>query len=196
MTSGFPGAPYGGGPFDDFFQAFLGGPGARRGMQRVDITQLLSENSREVVGTAARQASQWGDLDLDSAHRLWALAGHEPTRTLLERAGVDPEQLRGLLEAQLQRGEPTGQPPTLTPAAKRALLDAHQVSRASGSTYIGPEHLLFALSLNPDSGAGRALSGARVTPEALQRADAGGPVPPSAARGGGGEHPRATTPRL
>lgn len=36
MTSGFPGGPYGGSPFDDFFSAFLGGPGARRGMQRVD----------------------------------------------------------------------------------------------------------------------------------------------------------------
>ena len=37
------------------------------------------------------------------------------------------------------------------PAAKRALLDAHQISRALGSTYIGPEHLLFALAVNPDS---------------------------------------------
>src|SRR3954467_7485092 len=195
MTSGFPGGPYGGSPFGDFLQAFLGGPGARRGMQRVDITQLLSENSREVVGTAARQASQWGDLDLDSERWRWALAGHEPTRTLLERAGVDPEQLRGQLEAHLQRGEPTGQPPTLTPAAKRALLDAHQVSRASGSTYIGPEHLLFALSLNPDSGAGRVLGGARVTPEALQRAAAGGPAPRPAA-GGGGDQPPSNTPPL
>src|ERR1700712_5832210 len=113
MSSGFPGGPFGGSPFDDFFSAFLGGPGARRGMQRVDITQLLSEHSREVVATAARQAAQWGDLDLDAEHLLWALAGHEPTRTLLERAGADPEPLRSQLEAQLRRGEPTGQPPTL-----------------------------------------------------------------------------------
>ncbi len=63
MTSGFPGAPFGGGPFDDFFQAFLGGPGARRGMQRVDITQLLSSHSREVVAAAARQAAEWGSPD-------------------------------------------------------------------------------------------------------------------------------------
>jgi ATP-dependent Clp protease ATP-binding subunit ClpC len=195
MTSGFPGGPFGGSPFDDFFQAFMGNPGARRGMQRVDITQLLSEHSREVVANAARQAAQWGDLDLDAEHLLWALAGHEPTRTLLERAGADPQQLRSLLEAQLQRGEPTDQPPTLTPAAKRALLDAHQVSRASGSTYIGPEHLLFALSLNPDSGAGRVLGGARVTPEALQRAAAGGPAPRPAA-GGSGEQPPSNTPTL
>src|SRR3954451_15357010 len=192
MTSGFPGGPFGGSPFDDFFQAFMGNPGARRGMQRVDITQLLSENSREVVANAARQAAQWGDLDLDAEHLLWALAGHEPTRTLLQRAGADPEGLRTQLEAQLRRGEPTDQPPTLTPAAKRALLDAHQVSRASGSTYIGPEHLLFALSLNPDSGAGRVLGGARVTPEALQRAAAGGPSVAHGGSGGAGKPPSST----
>src|SRR3954454_12582216 len=192
MSSGFPGGPFGGSPFDDFFQ---GGFAGRRGMQRIDITQLLSDQSRDVVGTAAREAAEWGNRDLDGEHLLWALAGHEPTRTLLQRAGADPEQLRARIEEQLKRGEPSGRPPTLTPAAKRALLDAHQVSRATGSTYIGPEHLLFALALNPDSGAGRVVGGARVTPEALQRAAAGGP---SVARGAGGagEQPPSTTPTL
>ena len=71
MTSGFPGGPFGGSPFDDFFSAFLNsGGGARRGMQRVDITQLLSEHSREVVSAAAQAASQWGSADLDTEHLL------------------------------------------------------------------------------------------------------------------------------
>ncbi|MCZ2826986.1 MULTISPECIES: ATP-dependent Clp protease ATP-binding subunit [unclassified Modestobacter] len=196
MTSGFPGGPYGGSPFDDFFSAFLGGPGARRGMQRVDITQLLSEHSREVVTTAARQASEWGSADLDTEHLLWALAGHEPTRTLLARTGADPEELREQLAGQLRQGEPTGQPVALTPAAKRALLDAHQVSRASGSTYIGPEHLLFALSVNAESGAGRVLGAIRATPEALQQAAAGGPSAVRGSGGGGGEQPPSSTPTL
>src|SRR4051812_34764820 len=74
MSSGFPGAPFGGGPFDDFFQAFLGSGAARRGMQRVDITQLLSSSAREVVAAAARQAAEWGSTDLDTEHLLWALA--------------------------------------------------------------------------------------------------------------------------
>jgi ATP-dependent Clp protease ATP-binding subunit ClpC len=176
-------------PFDDFFSAFLSS-GARRGMQRVDITQLLSDHARQVVSAAARQAAAWGGRDL-----LWALAGHEPTRGLLARAGADPEQLRTQLEGALRRGEPTEQPPVLTPAAKRALLDAHQVSRASGSTYIGPEHLLFALALNPESGAGRFLGGSRVTPEALQRAAAGVPAAGGGSTGSG-EQPPSTTPTL
>jgi ATP-dependent Clp protease ATP-binding subunit ClpC len=199
MTSGFPGGPYGASPFDDFFQAFLGPGGARRGPQRVDITQLLTDHAREVVAAAARQAADWGVTDLDGEALLWALAGHEPTRTLLSRAGVDPDRLRSQLDAQLRRGEPAEQPPVLTPTIKRALLDAHQVSRASGSTYIGPEHLLFALALNPESGAGRVLHGARVTPEALQRAAAGGSAPRVAATGGngrGGEQSPSATPTL
>jgi ATP-dependent Clp protease ATP-binding subunit ClpC len=181
-------------PFDDFFSAFLSS-GARRGMQRVDITQLLSDHARQVVSAAAREAAAWGGRDLDAEHLLWALAGHEPTRGLLARAGADPEQLRAQLEGALRRGEPTEQPPVLTPAAKRALLDAHQVSRASGSTYIGPEHLLFALALNPESGAGRFLGGSRVTPEALQRAAAGVPAAGGGSTGSG-EQPPSTTPTL
>ena len=181
-------------PFDDFFSAFLSS-GARRGMQRVDITQLLSDHARQVVSAAARQAAAWGGRDLDAEHLLWALADHEPTRGLLARAGADPEQLRTQLEGALRRGEPTEQPPVLTPAAKRALLDAHQVSRASGSTYIGPEHLLFALALNPESGAGRFLGGSRVTPEALQRAAAGVPAAGGGSTGSG-EQPPSTTPTL
>src|SRR4051794_27681236 len=111
MTSGFPGAPFGGGPFDDFFQAFLGGAGARRGMQRVDITQLLSSRPREVVRAAARPAAGGGSPDLDTAHLLGALAGHEPTRTLLSRSGADPDRLQRDLAEQVRRGEPTGQAP-------------------------------------------------------------------------------------
>jgi ATP-dependent Clp protease ATP-binding subunit ClpC len=61
-------------------------------------------------------------------------------------------------------------PPQLTPGSKRALLDAHQISRSLGSTYIGPEHILFALAVNPESVAGQILSAAHVTPEALQAA--------------------------
>ena len=36
----------------------------------------------------------------------------------------------------------------LTPAAKRALLDSLQISRAVGASYLGPEHVLMALGLN------------------------------------------------
>ncbi len=61
-------------------------------------------------------------------------------------------------------------PPTslsLTPAVKRALLDAHDMARASGAGYIGPEHVLSALAANPDSAAGHILNAARFPSGAL-----------------------------
>jgi ATP-dependent Clp protease ATP-binding subunit ClpA len=68
-----------------------------------------------------------------------------------------------MLEERLQRREPTGRAPSLTPAAKRALLDGHQVSRSLGSTYIGPEHILLAIAANDESAAGRLLDDGRLT---------------------------------
>ncbi|MGY1692805.1 ATP-dependent Clp protease ATP-binding subunit [Geodermatophilus sp. SYSU D01105] len=193
MTSGFFPGPYGS-PFDDFFARYLGG-GQPPQRQRVDITQFLSQQARELVNAAARQAAAAGSADLDTEHLLWAMAGEETTRQFLARAGADPDQLRAQLDGQLRRGEPRQEPPSLTPAAKRALLDAHRISRALGSTYIGPEHLLFALAVNPDSPGGRVLRDRGVTPEALQQAAMGG-VQPGAGRPGGGGQPPSNTPTL
>jgi ATP-dependent Clp protease ATP-binding subunit ClpC len=68
----------------------------------------------------------------------------------------------------------------LTPAAKRALLDSLQVSRAMGASYVGPEHILMALGVNPDTAAGRLLAG-KLDPAALAQSE-----PASAAGGAGG----------
>src|SRR3712207_1973183 len=194
MTSPFFPGPYGS-PFDDFFARYLGGgQGAPR--QRVDITQFLSQQARELVNAAAHQAVASGSADLDTEHLLWAMTGDETTRQFLARSGVDPDQLRSQLESQIQRGEPRDEPPSLTPAAKRALLDGHRVSRALGSTYIGPEHLLFALAVNPDSPGGRVLRERGVTPEALQQAATGGPQPGGGRPGGPGQPGSSNTPTL
>jgi ATP-dependent Clp protease ATP-binding subunit ClpC len=172
MNSGFNGPEdSGSSPFDDFLARIYGaGGGGMRPVQRVDITRLMSGRARELLGAAAAEAAELGETDLDTIHLLWAAARLEPTRQLISRTGADPDALAREIENQERRGEPRREPPQLTPGAKRALLDAHQISRSLGSTYIGPEHILFALAVNPESSAGRQLSGARVTPEALQAA--------------------------
>src|SRR4051812_38840409 len=177
MTSGyFPGG-YGGGPYDDLFGRYAGG--GPRQPRRIDITQLLTERARDLVNAAARRAAETGSPDLDTDHLLWAMTEDETIRSLLSRAGADAVQLRTMLEELPRRGEPHEQPPSLTPAAKRALLDAHQISRALGSTYIGPEHLLFSLALNPDSPGGRILRAVNVTRRrSSRRPSAVGPVSP------------------
>ena len=50
---------------------------------------------------------------------------------------------------------------------QRALFHAFQVARSSGSTYVDPEHLFFALVLGQDAPAGQILAQAGVTADAL-----------------------------
>jgi ATP-dependent Clp protease ATP-binding subunit ClpC len=191
MTSGnYPGGY--GSPFDEFFARYMQGEGQRQPRQRIDITQFLSDQARELVNAAARRAAETGSPDLDTDHLLWAMIAEEPTRHLISRAGADPEYVRDQLERLGRRGEPRSENPSLTPAAKRALLDAHQISRALGSTYIGPEHLLFAIALNPESPGGRLLWSVGVTPETLQQAAVGRAAPAQP----GGARPQSNTPTL
>jgi ATP-dependent Clp protease ATP-binding subunit ClpC len=193
MTSGFYGPEdFGSSPFDDFLARIYGAGGRRQPGHRVDITRLMSAPARELLGAAAAHVAERGGANLDTEQLLWAAAHLEPTRELLARAGADPDELSREIESQEAQAGRAGEPPQLTPGAKRALLDAHQISRAVGSTYIGPEHILFALAANPESGAGRLLAAAGVTPETLQRVLAGQGVPP----GGRGPNSRSATPTL
>ncbi|HEY2505523.1 MAG TPA: ATP-dependent Clp protease ATP-binding subunit [Streptosporangiaceae bacterium] len=201
MSSGFFGPEgFGSSPFDDFMARIFGAQGGFGGQAggmrpgyRVDITRLMSGPARELIGAAAAQAAERGVTDLDTELLLWAAARLDPTRQLLIRASADPESLARAIESQLRPARPrTGEPPQLTPGSKRALLDAHQISRSLGSTYIGPEHILLALAVNPESVAGQILSAAHVTPEALQTAmtaPGGGGAPP-------GQDARSATPTV
>ncbi|HEX2298049.1 MAG TPA: ATP-dependent Clp protease ATP-binding subunit, partial [Pseudonocardiaceae bacterium] len=176
--TGFIG-PGNGDPEDYYARFYGGGPGRPA---RIDFGRLLTQQSRELLSAAARHAAERGSLDLDTDHLLWALTQQEPTRMLVSRAGADPDAIAKQTEELRPTRAPRHAPPSLTPATKRALLEAHQIFRAMGSSYIGPEHLLLALSANPESAAGRILHSARVTPESLQEAAAGasrGVAPPS-----------------
>jgi ATP-dependent Clp protease ATP-binding subunit ClpC len=187
---------FGEGPFDDFLARFFGQPPQRRSPHRVDVMRLLTEQARALVATAARRAAAGGRTDLDALDLVWAATRDETTRALLSAAGADPDALATELEGRLGNGPPSEELPALTPAAKRALLDAHQISRAFGSSYIGPDHLLFALAVNHDSSAGRFLQEHHVTPESLQQALTGrgatGPRP----GGPAGPTPASNTPAL
>ena len=167
---------FGNDPWDEFLARYFGrGEGGRRPAHRVDITRLMTADAREMLADAARRAAQKHSNDLDTDHLLWAALQREPLRDLVRRAGADPDALVNALGGRAEGGAPGGEVPpnlSLTPAAKRALLDAHQLSRALGANYIGPEHILMALPLNPESPAGRMLAAGRIQPESLQAASA------------------------
>ncbi|MFE1207184.1 ATP-dependent Clp protease ATP-binding subunit [Streptomyces sp. NPDC058762] len=148
-------------PFSDLFNRFFGTSPASSppAVQRVPIGRMLTESSQELLNLAARRAMEDGTSDLDTEHLLWAATKVEPARGLLARAGADPDALATQVAEVLPReaGEPSAEP-GLTPAAKRTLATAYARSRASGVSYIGPEHILGALLDGGDTGAARLLS--------------------------------------
>ncbi|MBV6695995.1 ATP-dependent Clp protease ATP-binding subunit [Kitasatospora aureofaciens] len=156
------------------------------------IGRLLSESSQELLALAAQRASKDGSSDLDTAHLAWAAARVEPSRRMLERAGIDPDQLSADLEQSLPSGHASAEDgrPALTPSAKRALLAAHARSQASGASYIGPEHILGALLDQERSGAGAALRNAAPSQEALRTVLDGRGV--GGERSSAGAHPSET----
>jgi ATP-dependent Clp protease ATP-binding subunit ClpC len=172
MTAGFG---MGGGSFDDFIARFFAGQSGdpRRPTQRVDLSRLMTAPARAMVAASAEFVMDHGGADLGAEHLLWAATQVEPLAELLRTAGAVPEDLAAEVEEMSPSSVGTGGPPVLTPAAKRALLDAHQIAQALGAGYIGPDHVLLALSANDESPAGRMLRAARITPDSLQRAASG-----------------------
>ncbi|GID28447.1 ATP-dependent Clp protease ATP-binding subunit [Paractinoplanes brasiliensis] len=191
-----PIGPAGPGQWDDFFARFFGAADPRRSA-RIDITKYMSGDAREVLSAAARRAAELADpdrpvADLDTDHLLWAVLQQEPMKQTVRRAGADPESLLSALGRPAGVREELPSQVALTPAAKRALLDSLQISRALGSSYVGPEHILMALGLNPDSAAGRLLAG-KLDPQALQQQGKQGTPEPTPGRGGAPGNPNTPT---
>ncbi|MBL7259082.1 ATP-dependent Clp protease ATP-binding subunit [Paractinoplanes lichenicola] len=190
-----PIGPTGPGQWDDFFARFFGAADPRRSA-RIDITKYMSGDAREVLSASARRAAELADpdrpvADLDTDHLLWAVLQQESMKQTVRRAGADPESLLSALGRPAGVREELPAQVALTPAAKRALLDSLQISRALGSSYVGPEHILMALGLNPDSAAGRLLAG-KLDPQALQQQGNAEPKP-SQGRGGTPSNPNTPT---
>ncbi|GAB3806734.1 ATP-dependent Clp protease ATP-binding subunit [Humibacter antri] len=156
-----------GSSFDDFLARYLAGERAREA-RSIDIGRFLSRRTQEVLQRAGRFALEHGHKELDALHILRVMADEDPAADAMRRIGVDPVRIVRAADQRLpQTGEATKDAPALTPSAQRTLFHAYQVARASGSTYIDPEHLFYALVIAQDSPAGQVLQSAGVTPEAL-----------------------------
>ncbi|MET7786798.1 ATP-dependent Clp protease ATP-binding subunit [Streptomyces sp900116325] len=177
MTDGQKGPDRGPDPLGDFLSHFLGSGqgGEPPDSRRIDFSRLLSGPARQLVTTAASYAAQHGSTDLDTEHLLRAALSAEPTRRMVSRAGADPDALAAEIDRQAGDGPPRNFI-AVTPAVKRALLDAHEIARSTGASYIGPEHVLVALAANRDSAAGQMLNAAHFSPPTGGR-DGLAPVP-------------------
>ena len=166
MSSRFGGR---GSLFDDFFSDFFGdgqtaGPGAGRGaavpprqVERVDVTQFFSDATRELLQRAAQTAVEWGSLDLESDHLLYAALEDGVVQHVLRQVDANPDAIRSEIEEEADKAQRTDVSPSLSPDAKAALLAAYDESRELGSSYVGPEHVLLALARDEESWAGQLL---------------------------------------
>jgi ATP-dependent Clp protease ATP-binding subunit ClpC len=188
--------------FDDFFSDFFGdgqssaGGGARRPaatqrqVERVDVTQFFSDATRELLQRAAQTAVEWGSLDLDSEHLLYAALQDDVVRHVLRQIDADAEAMAAEIEEGADKAQRTDVSPSLAPDAKAALLAAYEESRELGSSYVGPEHVLLALARDDESEAGQLLQRFGVSHTKLRGAVIRG------VEAGGGTRETSKTPTL
>ncbi|HYY74970.1 MAG TPA: Clp protease N-terminal domain-containing protein, partial [Gaiellaceae bacterium] len=150
-------APVGRSLFDEFLSDFFDGFGERtrsgdlatrprRPIEQVDVTQYFSDSTRTVLQRAAQTAVEWGSMDLDSDHLLWAVVQDDVVRHVLRQLGADADAIAAQVEDEAEKESRTDVAPSLSPDAKAALLAAYDESRQLGASYVGPEHVLLALA--------------------------------------------------
>ncbi|GAA1779082.1 ATP-dependent Clp protease ATP-binding subunit [Agromyces lapidis] len=161
--------------FDEFLARYLAGEQARQA-RSIDLSRFLTARTQSILQQAGRFALERGQTELDALHILRVIVEDESVQQAIRRVGASPERIITATEARLPaaQGLDTASglldrqnAATITPSASRALFHSYQVARSSGSTYIDPEHLFFALVLGQDAPAGQVLARAGVTAEAL-----------------------------
>ncbi len=154
--------------FDEFLARYLDGERARAS-RSIDLTRFLSLRTQQLLQQAGAFALERGQRELDALHVLRTLVGESPAKDAVERVGADPAAIARAVDQRLpQASDPADvEGAVITPSVQRALFHAFQVARSSGSTYVDPEHLFFALVLGQDAPAGQILAQAGVTADAL-----------------------------
>ena len=133
--------PFGKG--DDPFHSFSDYSGPQ---ERVDITELFSERTKEAIQIAAHYALEQKSRNIDTEHLLLGIIkDDEVIEKILKQLDIDRDELISHLEEQSVEGSYDGSTPGLTPRAKKVLELAYQESRELRHNYIGTEHILLAL---------------------------------------------------
>jgi ATP-dependent Clp protease ATP-binding subunit ClpC len=188
----------GSGSFDDFLARYLAGEQGRQG-RSIDLSRFLTARTQGILQRAGRFALERGQTELDALHILRMIVEDEGVARVIQRLGIDPAVVAQAAEARLPeaRDAADSDAASLTTSASRALFHGYQVARSSGSTYIDPEHVFFALVIGQDSAAGQVLARAGVTAEGVTQVLRGEPVPAGVRpQTEGAENPASETPML
>lgn len=126
-------------------------PGMRRGLAQHPRLAACLE-------AAAREAAADGAAEIGTHHQLLGLYQEGVAAAILEKLGIQADEVRRAARAMFPGGgEPGGQPPPESAEARAAVEGAAALARRAGHGQVGPEQLLGALALDPGSRARRVL---------------------------------------
>lgn len=136
----------------------------------------FNDAARRSVAGAAQEARDLGMDGISTGHLLLALTVSVPgeqnkaVETLLALRILPQEVRDRMLAAMPPKADSTndGYLP-FSPEAKKALELSLRGALLLGQNYIGPEHLLYGLTRNANSSAGRVLAGLGITCEKIHR---------------------------
>ncbi len=139
--------------------------------------EKFTDRAKGFLQSAQTVAIRMNHQQITAAHLLKALLEDDQGMAsgLIAKAGGNAKQAHLEIDTALDKipavsGSGAQQTPGLNNDAVRALDQAEQVAEKAGDSYVTVERLLLALTLSKDTAAGKALTNAGVTPDALNSA--------------------------
>jgi ATP-dependent Clp protease ATP-binding subunit ClpA len=134
-----------------------------RGLQPKD--RLLA-----CLAAAGREAAVDGAAEIGAHHLLTGLFDEGVAAAILEKLGVRADAVRAAARELFPgAGQPSELPPPESAEARDAIRGAEALARRGGCGYVGTEHLLGALALDPGSRARRVLISLQVSIPAIKK---------------------------
>jgi len=119
---------------------------------------------------AGREAAADGAAEIGTHHLLIGLFDEGVAAAILEKLGVRADGVRSAARELFPgAGLPAELPPPESAEARDAIRGAQTLARRGGCGYVGTEHLLGALALDPGSRARRVLISLRVSIPAIKK---------------------------
>lgn len=142
----------------------------------MDINRL-TEKAQEALRAAQSEATRLGHQQIDVEHLLLALLEQEGglAKSILEKAGIDPEIVRQRVEAELARLQKVssstggGGDVYVSGRLNRLLVKAEDEAKALKDEYVSVEHLLLAMVEDRSGAAGRVLNELGMTRDKLMQ---------------------------
>ena len=119
---------------------------------------------------AGREAAADGSAEIGTHHQLIGLFHEGVAAAVLEKLGVRADAVRAAARELFPgEGQPTELPPPESAEAREAVRGAAALARRGRCGYVGTEHLLGALALDPGSRARRVLGKLSVSIPAIKK---------------------------